>query len=257
MTNTKYSQVAPDFSYVRNAKTATEKRILGSLKDKNDNQKLSELSIEELSEMIYNCEKIALACRYALQEKDVSTVLTRQGTYIQQLKIPNDLVPTEDDLSMISKETWKLYDFDKPNWNYEKLFEVDVEDEIIKIKTPLTFKKFYGKSLKYNYILIEYLKEKLLEWQENNYKLGEYIETPFCIAIIRKSIKFEHSMICDNDNMENGRIINAICDALVYSDNPVCMDLYSCFRKCENEKEQGMEFWIFSQKNKLNFIQKI
>ena len=100
---------------------------------------------------------------------------------------------------------------------------------------------------------MKYVCSALNTWQnQNNIELFRSLQVPLIAMIIRKSTTFNRQKICDNDNLENGRIINEIFDALGFSDNALLMDIHSCFRLVSSEEKEGVDFIIFP----LNLLEK-
>ena len=175
---------------------------------------LTSLPINELDEVVYNSEKIALSCRQAIEIKEY-----REEDYF------------DEDYEKISLK-------DNP-------VSVNYDGEILRIKTPMTFKRMYRDgSLKENYMLMNYVDIALKDYVERHQSLFEGVKIPLVAIIKRTSDGFSSTKICDNDNLENGRIINKIMSALGHSDNAMVMDIYSCFRVCKTEEEIGTEFII-------------
>lgn len=198
-------------------------RLEKILLDYGDQSSLNDLEIIELSSIIYNTEKIALSCRQAIEEKEIVDEDYYDEDYLKNciMNLPID---------------------------------VDYSNEILKIKTPLTFKRMYRDgSIKENYILMNYVKAALSNYSTTNKELYHSVNVPLVAIIKRISTSFSPTKICDNDNLENGRIINEVMSALGYSDNANVMDIYSCFRLCEDENESGTEF-IFVKKDNFNDV---
>ena len=180
---------------------------------------LKDLSIETLNNMIYLFEKSSLTCRKIIEKYDKS----------------------QQELEGISIENDDLYND----------ITVEFDGKFLSIKCPFTFKRFFKKeSLKYNYVFMKYIKIALINYQkEHGIELKDYLKPPISVMIIRNGYKFNRAKICDNDNLENGRIINEIFDVLLQSDNANNMDLYSCFRANTEQEYYGMEFIVCSQKD--------
>ena len=198
-------------------------RLEKILLDYGDQSSLNDLEITELSSIIYNTEKIALSCRQAIEEKEIVDEDYYDEDYLKNciMNLPID---------------------------------VDYTNEVLKIKTPLTFKRMYRDgSIKENYILMNYVKAALSNYSTTNKELYHSVNVPLVAIIKRISTSFSPTKICDNDNLENGRIINEVMSALGYSDNANVMDIYSCFRLCEDENESGTEF-IFVKKDNFNDV---
>ncbi len=145
---------------------------------------------------------------------------------------------------------------------YEESFPVKVafDGEALRIKTSLTLRRGDSKSsavLKENYILASYVSAALKCWQEQNKDCRLYLNEKFTggnltAVIIRKAKKYNKNVHCDNDNLENGKILNVICSSLGCSDSCRILDLISCFRECADDS--GTEFIITGRENALKYI---
>lgn len=247
------------FKTKKDIKKTLENVVLPIVSDGDVEQKLDELSPEELSNLIYRFEKAALSCRKALTMKGLPSNLGMCGNNYDDLSIPSDLKLVSDKHGLYSSDTKTFYKPETWKTNYENLVRVSYKDNVLKVTTPATFKRFkIDNSLKENYVLMNYVQACLNSWaSQNNIDLFHLIPSPCTALIIRKMTKFNRIKICDNDNMENGRIINTIFEALGYSDNALNMDLYSCFRLCNTEEECGMEFVIIPRNDVTNIIEKL
>ena len=184
---------------------------------------LTNIPIPELSEIVYEGEKIALSCRQAIEQKEY-----REEDYF------------DEDYKRLSTS-------DNP-------VTVTYINGILRLKTPLTLKRMYRESsLKENFMLMNYAEIALKEYAEKNGPLFDKVDVPLVAIIKRTSNEFSSTKICDNDNLENGRIINKIMSAIGHSDNAMIMDIYSCFRVCKHEEEIGTEF-IFTSYDKFKLI---
>ncbi|MBR0417877.1 MAG: hypothetical protein IJI66_01765 [Erysipelotrichaceae bacterium] len=175
------------------------------------------MTYDDLDNVIYRAEKIALTCRAALEYK-------------------------EKTMGVFDKKEEKKYSENLP-------VSVNFNDGILEIRTPFTFKRMYREgSAKENYILMNYVRAALIEWQEkNDTDLFQIIKPPFDVYIIRRKMKWNSLQICDHDNLENGRIINEIFMALGYSDNARNVDLHCQFRLADKEEDEGMLFIVKSR----------
>ena len=184
---------------------------------------ISEISYEDLNEIMYFCERISLSCRYALGE-----IYEEDGIWSEEAKV-----------------------------YFEKNFNVYVQfsNQNLRVFCPLTFKRWgRTKSLKYNYTLVQYIKAALISFQEQTgFSLLHSIPLPLCTFIVRRTTH-KNSKVYDNDNMENGRIINEIFTALGYSDHPLNTDLFCHFEITDDPEKEGMEFIICSQSETNNII---
>lgn len=134
--------------------------------------------------------------------------------------------------------------------------KVSFENNILRVKTPTTFKRmFRDNSLKENYVLMRYVKNAIYTFQQNEgIDIKHKLELPLTMLLVRRSLKFSQSIICDNDNLENGRIINEIMKVLGYNDSPKELDLHCCYRTCEKKEDVGMEFIVGNQKDILELL---
>lgn len=202
------------------------KRILSNYEEQSS---LENLSKEDLNDLIYRSEKIGISCRKSWENQE----------FFEEISKENDINSLEN-----------LFK------NYK--ISVDFSNKILKISCPLTFKKEKPKNHKWNYMYKDYIKLSLKKWQEeNDFNLDKSLETPIVIFMIRKGIGFNRSKICDNDNMENGRIINEICTVLGCSDNAMQMDLISCYRPVQNIDDCGMEFLVVERNNVESVLKQV
>lgn len=201
-------------------------------------QNLSDLSYDNLDEILYRLEKDSLSCRYALSKKETPTNLFQSGNlYKKKTAFSNK--------EYVSKYPENEYDTSKAMF----------QNGILMVKTPLTFKRFKRQnSVKENYILVKYIEDKVRFCVAENYSEISKLPRPFTVIIKRKYINSHQRLICDNDNMENGRIINLIFDSLNRSDNIREMDVISCARKVDEVEEEGMEFYLFPSSELKNHL---
>ena len=220
MFNTKCYDLSSKYNDITSIQKSIE-IVLNITEKYNKFDTIETMSFDEIDNIIYRLEKGALSCRSALENK-------------KNINIIDDI-----NIDMIHK--------------YNNYVAVDFKDNCLKITSPFTFKRAYrDNSLKENYILMNYIKAALTEWENNNkMSIFRSLKAPLIAMIVRKNTTFDRTKICDNDNMENGRIINEIMNALGYSDNAKTLSIYSTFKIVENESECGMDFIIFS-KNDLN-----
>ncbi|MBR3251197.1 MAG: hypothetical protein IKF80_05775 [Erysipelotrichaceae bacterium] len=193
------------------------KHIDDALKNYNRYDGPENMSYDDLDNIIYRAEKIALTCRFAIENKE------KTSEYFER----------------------------KEEKNYMKNLPVSVNftDGILKIQTPFTFKRMYREgSAKENYVLMNYVRAALSEWKdEQGNDLFQIIKPPFDVYIIRRKKKWNSIQICDHDNLENGRIINEIFMALGYSDNAGNVDLHCQFRLVDKDEDEGMLFVVKSR----------
>ena len=129
---------------------------------------------------------------------------------------------------------------------------ITFDGRMLIVKTPLTLKRSgIEANDKHNYMLMNYVRAALEEWQDKHgLSLYKSIDWPVVAFIIRKGNGNKIRGICDNDNLENGRIINEIFGALGYSDNVLIMDLCSKYEPAESKADIGTEFILVSKKEK-------
>lgn len=138
--------------------------------------------------------------------------------------------------------------------NYPVSFEFD--SELMVVKTPLTFKRPIGENNKINnYLLSIYLENAIKKWKnKNNIVLKNAIQPPYIIVMKRLDTSFNIHKICDNDNLENSKIINTMTRALMIPDNAKCMDLYVTFEEVEKVEDCGMVFYLFEKSKIKKYI---
>lgn len=187
---------------------------------------------KKLDEVIFIAENISVSARKILEgiEKD-ERFLDKKGALLSSEKIKSPDRNERYEAAVMKKK---------------HPVSVTYHDGKLIIKTPYTFKRFYkNRTLKENYLLMFYIRAALIDWQnETKFDLFQAIETPAVLTIKRKIARWKPNELCDNDNMENGRIANEIVDALGYSDNVMTLSVFSCV---EISEDAGMEFIICSE----------
>lgn len=201
----------------------------------NSSEYIEELPYDSLDEVIYEAEKISLSCRKNLA-----------------LVVPNEF-DFENFGSVLPLEIGSKTDKNISNAAsfYDKKYPVNIDftNGILKISTPLTFKRFYRDgNLKENYTLMIYIRNALIRWQkENHFDLFHSIEAPMVMTLVRKIPKKKTSGICDCDNLENNRIANEIMDALGNTDNALVLSVYSTLVITNDKNDVGMDFILCSK----------
>ncbi|MBR1734867.1 MAG: hypothetical protein IJ730_05405 [Alphaproteobacteria bacterium] len=187
---------------------------IGSIKNivdnKNESERLSDLSEKDLSDIIFRSEKIALSTRCALEKLEKQTEKNDENvdhflSYYYQKNMP---------------------------------VKIDFYDSELHIFTPLTFKRFYKKqNMQENYTIMNYVNASLNIWKnQSGIDIISEMSGPFVCMIIRKSNVWKRNKICDNDNLEIGRIVNEIFgNFLGTSDNALMVSIYSTFRLVSDE----------------------
>lgn len=196
------------------------------------NMKLNELSYEMIDKLIYEHEKISLSFRQALEEKETPKDLFRNGMLIR-LNPDNH---KDNVYSFQNKKNLGIKVWEKNNGLF--------------IKTPFTFKRINNnKNVKENYQLVQYIEKELKKWLK--YNDISFLEGNDKLIFIIKRITLNSNIysICDNDNMENGRIVNMIFDCLQKSDNFLEMNLCSCVNITDSIENTGMVFIVTKNEN--------
>lgn len=209
------------FSKTKQIKKTLE-NILSCCSHYDGESTVADFSKKDLENLVFWSEKIALSCREAMEEQEIK----------------NEIIPN----------------FSNRNSSENLPLSINFTDEILEINCPFTFtstSKYHGVQMYYQFP--EYVRIALMRYQyENNIEFSDYIKPPYTTCIIRKSKTFSLQKFCDNDNMENKRIINHIASVLKTTDNANTMDLMSCFRTVTENEKTGTTFLVFS--NKLDKI---
>lgn len=210
--------------------------------------RLDNLSRLELLDILYQAEKSALAIRKMLSKKEEKDLLllTNEGYYYDGTA-KGELIDIEE---YLEKNKEKLKELD------EKVFknyyaECDFKDGLFTLYTPFTYKRGYRiNNFNNNYLLSNYIRNSIIDWQKTNQiSLINTIETPYIIILKRTKANGKIGNICDNDNLENQRIINEIGGAFNLYDSVSNMSLYTMFDITKEGEKEGMYFYIFSQKD--------
>ena len=219
------------------------KEIQKAIENYQKSDDLSDLTYEELCEVLKNAETICNYTRRAMSDKNT------QNYVIVDVQNKGKEYQRADVMS----EVWLLKELEeKEGFHLKSLpVSVDYNDGLITIHTPLTFKRGYKKSKYFvNYNLAYNLKAALKLWQEQHEKsLVDVIELPYILVMKRVDTEYKKSKIFDADNIENQRIINAFSVGLNLPDNAPNMKLFSCFEVDNDEKNIGTFFYIFSEKD--------
>ena len=218
------------------------------LSDYQKDMGLENLSRNELLDLLYESEKSAIAIRKTLsrkQEKDL-LLLVNDGDYYKGTA-KGELIDIEE---YLEKNEKKIKELD------EKVFKnyhcyCNFSDKMFTLYSPLTFKRGYTfKNFNHNYLLLNYIKNCIISYQnERQFSLINKIEKPYIIVMKRVKNSKKIGNICDNDNLENQRIINEISRSFNLYDGVNNMSLFSIFDKPKGDEKDGMYFYIFSQKD--------
>ena len=135
--------------------------------------------------------------------------------------------------------------------------DVCFDGKILSVYSPLTFKRGYQKkNFICNYLLAKQIEKAMQDYEKDKgisfYKI---IEPPFVCVMIRKNYHFSINAVCDGDNLENQKIINALTATLSLPDNAKNMDLYSKWEIAKPDEKEGMYFKIMSRKHLLQYLQ--
>lgn len=185
-----------------------------------DDDGLGSLNKDDLCAIVFHSEKSAISCRKASENLSFSDEKMSDS--------PLEKHPGADDfLSEI---------------------RIDFDGKTFRVFTPLTLKRGYNsRNFGANYTLMSYVTAKISAWRnEKMVDLYRAIEPPLVLVIKRKVSSFNHA-VYDNDNQENGRIANAIMNALGVSDNALNLSVYSCVECGVPSNQVGMEFIVFAK----------
>lgn len=220
-------------------------KTISDITTKNNNLYFEEYSVDDLLKLDAIFMKLALYCKRALENKNT----------IGQEEIKN-YFDSEEEMKMYYQKLKK-----KQREEDEKLLqnipvEINFDGEIFVAKTPYVFKRGYGGDYSHaNYCVAKMVKLAIKNWLERNEKDAlEFndLTKNRTLIILRRSKKFTFSSICDNDNIEAGRIINAICDAFCISDGAKQLDHVIKYEECDDENKNGTYFVLMNTKTYNN-----
>ena len=191
------------------------KNILETLENGKEN--FVDYSIEDIEYIMRMSEILALQCRSVLEiaDKDMKNF----DYFTKERVIKNN----------------EFYENNLPV--YVKSFP-----KMLYIFTPLTFKR----PLQNSFTLGDYVAEKLEKMKEKN-ELNFKCDGHYSFIVVRKTKVFNPNSICDNDNFETSRMINAIFRALNKSDNATQLDFVSSYELTENDCEVGLHIYLVPQ----------
>lgn len=193
-----------------------------------DDTLLNEIDPEELGEIIYRLETLALSCRYA---------------------IATSTFPIED-------EKVPLAEFAALNYPVS----VDFSNETLTVTTPISFLNYHQKkNMVRNFLLSSYVEFALRKWQKDkNIELYNLIDHPIIVIMQRCAYKWNPSKYCDSDNLESSKIINEIViRGLGYSDNARNMTVITTYKEVNSEEENCTKFIVFARKNLSKHVTEI
>jgi len=149
-------------------------------------------------------------------------------------------------------------EFPFEDYNYDRLCtkdfpcKISITNDAFIIKVPLTIGRKNSSSKKIqaqNYQIGSLISTAIAIEKERNIDdilaLSSYFsEEKLTMIVKRITDTFNRNTLCDNDNLEDGRVINTICNTLMVTDNCLKMDLVKCWRKATPEEEIGTEFTL-------------
>lgn len=146
------------------------------------------------------------------------------------------------------------------NAPYNNYVKVEFENGILKVTTPLTFKRYVSnKNICRNYDLSNYVKSEFYYFLKNNpHILDDFIQKrPYVVICTRYHNEPDSRTLCDNDNAENSRTINEIFFYLKTPDNGSMMDYCSRVRKCNTAEECRVEFVVLPRSDLKNHLDEL
>ena len=199
--------------------------------------------------------------------KNILTTLENGGEYFEDFSYEDIeyILRMSEILATQCRFTFEAADKDSKNFDFYTAKRVKNDNEIYKNNLPVYVKTYpemlyifmpytFKRPLQNSYILGNYLAqniENLKEKNEFNFKFSG----PFSFVVVRKSLKYNHSSICDNDNFETSRIINIVFRALNKSDNATQMDFISSYEITEDESECGLHIYLVPKINYQKIIE--
>lgn len=211
--------LASGYSRVKEIKNSARKieEICGKY---GDDDGLGSLSSDDLCAIVFHSEKSAISCRKA--SENLSSPVEKMSDS------PSENYPDSE--------------------NILREIKISFDGRTFRVFTPLTLKRGYNsRNFSANYTLMSYVTAKISAWRnEKMVDLYRAIEPPLVLVIKRKVSSFNHA-VYDNDNQENGRIANAIMNALGVSDNALNLSVYSCAECGVPSDQVGMEFIVFAK----------
>lgn len=192
------------------------------LKNYSEESQISDMNISDIEKLTQAGEKIGLLCRASLEERE--------------------------------KQEFDYFDDSHTALCIKDLpVSVSFDGVTFLVKTPLMLKKGAAKVSPGHYQLSDYLKTAAILWRRNNPEIDltshPAFDGPLIAIITRRAQKYNRTIHCDNDNLEVGRLINAICSILGIGDNCTKIDMLSRFRECSLPDEAGTEILLTSLKN--------
>ena len=235
--------------YVNTKKIQDDLKIVQNILQNNkDKTNIYDYSFEELNGILIKLEDIDLDVRTAMSYKSDNYLLFDEVDKKQSFLIKEkDFIEKNNlnNLEEIDKELSKISLNNSP-------IEIDFDGKLFKLYTPLTFKRsMREKNYRHNYYLSSQVEAHIKNWKnEHEFDLYKAINSPYILVLRRVDFDFSLAKNCDNDNLENQKIINTITKSFSLPDNALFMSLYVVFDKVSfSEQKPGMYFYLFSQDN--------
>ena len=187
------------------------------------------------------------------------------------LKTYRELFLTLEKISLSARTKLHIFGYEEEvqgfnrHDNFDELKEKAVSDLPVKIevskgrftvKTPMIIKRKESRSKQVsasNYILADYVRLAVKAWvEENPAKHLEFLQSiegcDLGFIVKRNVLKFNHSIHCDNDNVEASKVQNFIVRALgLPTDDGRCMDFISTLAEVESEDDVSTEFILLTK----------
>lgn len=225
-------------------------KIVENYKDK----ELRELDFKELFQIDEIALRMSLSCRNAVENNVIFNYLDLDGDLLpdpkcaglQRVKIPRELM---------NRTVPKIVN-DRDEIALKNLpVSVKFENKILTVHTPYVFRRAYGKDYTMtNFLMANFVNLALKKWLIDNGKydnLDDYyhdnLDEKLVVIVTRYTKKYNRNDICDNDNIETGRIINTIFSNVWRSDSAQYLDYYVRYRETDDETKWGTEFKVMSQ----------
>ena len=257
----RYSQLKDAFRDSQSARYLTVsdarknlKNIIETLDLYQGRIELFSLNDEDLTNILYESEMLSAAVRKAIAGENDTKLL-----FINRQNKSGAVVKEKDFIEESGLKFKKQIEEKKKEVFGENDPQIDVcfDGKILSVYSPLTFKRGYQKkNFICNYLLAKQIEKAMQDYEKDKgisfYKI---IEPPFVCVMIRKNYRFSINAVCDGDNLENQKIINALTATLSLPDNAKNMDLYSKWEIAKPGEKEGMYFKIMSRKHLLHYLQ--
>ena len=230
------------FGSVKDFKNHT-RSIANILSEYGNNADFSDIEYEKICDILYHSELMGLHARKSLSDKIVPQLSIFQERGLDKKERSATLIIDEKDILKNIKQEDIAFD------NYP--IEMSFDGKLLTVHTPLTFKRGYkNNTIMANYTLAIYVENMIRKWEnEHQFEIYNTLELPLILVMKRVQKEFSIYKVCDNDNIENQKIINSIARALGDDDNAYIMSLFSMFDTDEDEKNHGTWFYLFSERD--------